>query len=233
MTGPDPVAGSAAPPGRPARVGLFGGSFDPVHRAHLAVARAAREQLRLDRVLWIPAGRPWQKPGVSDAAHREAMLRLALQDEPGFELERLELDRPGPSYTLDTVRALQAREPDTAWLLILGQDQFAALHTWHGWRELLARVTLAVVGRPHARAATAPEGAPEGAPKVAPEIAPEVAALARHVPVLLPPLEVSSSAVRARVAAGEPVDDLVPPAVARYVEIHGLYRRPGQATPRS
>ena len=137
-------------PASPARrVGLFGGSFDPVHNAHLALARAALAELQLDEVRWVPAGQPWQKArALTAAVHREAMLRLALAGEPRFVLDRTEIRRPGPSYTLDTVRELAAAQPGTEWFLIIGHDQYAGLHTWNGWQELLARVTLAVANRP-------------------------------------------------------------------------------------
>ena len=117
------------------RIGLFGGSFDPVHNAHLALARSALRELALDEVRWIPAGQPWQKTrSLTDAAHREAMVALALEGEPRFVLDPIELQRAGPSYMLDTVRALQIAQPAAQWFLLLGQDQHAGLSTWHGER---------------------------------------------------------------------------------------------------
>lgn len=189
------------------RIGLFGGTFDPVHRAHLALARQARDALALDELRWLPAGQPWQKSRrIAPAADREAMLRLAIDGEPGFVVDRREIERAGPSYTLDTVRELQAERPGRQWLLLIGEDQYAGLHTWHGWRELLSRVTLAVACRPGA----------------APAADDEVRRAAR-VEVPLPPMAVSSTEVRRRVAAGEPITDLVPPEVARYIDSHRLY----------
>lgn len=192
------------------RIGLFGGTFDPVHDAHLALAHAALEQLDLDRLLWIPAGEPWQKAParlLTAPEHRAAMVELAIAGEPRFALERCELLRPGPSYTLDTVHELQAREPGNEWFLVLGQDQYAQLATWHGWRELLGLVTLAVAGR-------------EG---VAPAPSAEVAAVAhRMLPLTLPPMAHSSSALRE--PGGEAaLTAMVPPAVARYIDRHRLY----------
>ncbi len=190
------------------RIGIFGGSFDPVHNAHVALAHLAAEQLTLDEVRWIPAGRPWQKARqLTLPAHREAMVRLAIEGEAVFTLDRCELERQGASYTLDTVRELQQDEPGQAWFLIVGQDQYAGLHTWQGWPELLRRVTLAVANRPgstqavHADVSAAP-----------------------HRVVNLPMLDISSTDIRARVAAGQRIDDLVPPAVARYIDHHRLYR---------
>ncbi len=190
------------------RVGLFGGSFDPVHNAHVALARLALEQLELDEVRWIPVGQPSQKRrALSAAADREAMVRLAIAGEPRFVVDRLELRRRGVSYTLDTVRELAAAEPGTEWVLILGQDQYAVLHTWRDWRELVAGVTLAIANRPDAEA------------RVNQQIA-----RVPHQMVSLPMMDVSSTEVRRRVAAGESIADLVPPAVASYIERRRLYR---------
>lgn len=187
------------------QIGLFGGSFDPVHNAHLALAQSALHRLALDELRWIPAGRPWQKTRqLAAAAHREAMVALAIEGEPRFVLDRIELDRPGPSYTLDTVRALQTAQPGAQWFLIIGQDQQAGLPTWHGVSELLRLVTLAVAQRP-------------GAPRVA-----TAAGAVRTVE--LPPMKLSSTEVRARCAAGLPIDQMVPEKVARYIDRHGLYR---------
>ncbi|MFM9915756.1 MAG: nicotinate-nucleotide adenylyltransferase [Rhizobacter sp.] len=187
------------------RIGLFGGSFDPVHDAHLALARAALRDLELDELRWIPAGQPWQKARVvTDAVHREAMVALAIEGEPRFVLDPIELRRPGPSYTLDTVRELQAAHPGAQWFLIVGQDQQSALPTWHRAEELLGRVTLAVARRP---------GAVDGV---------ALASGARTID--LPPMDLSSTQVRARCAAGLSVDEMVPAGVARYIDQHGLYR---------
>ena len=192
----------------PKRIGLFGGTFDPVHNAHLALAHAALTHLQLDELRWIPAGQPWQKDReIAPAADREAMVELAIQGEPRFMLERSELQRNGPSYTLDTVRELQAGEPQAQWHLIIGQDQYAGLHTWRGWQELLERVTLAVANRPGASASADSE----------------VMRLA-HRPIALPMMDVSSTEIRRRIAAGQGIDDLVPAAVARYIDQHHLYR---------
>ncbi len=190
------------------RIGLFGGSFDPVHVAHVALARLALEELSLDEVRWIPAGRPWQKSrDLAAPQHREAMVRLAIADEPRFRLERCELDRSGASYTLDTVRELQSAEPPAEWFLIIGQDQYAGLHTWLGWEKLLARVTVAVAGRP------GPIPEPHADVQRVP-----------HRAVALPMMDVSSTDIRERIAHRLPFDDLVPAAVARYIDQHQLYR---------
>ena len=190
------------------RVGLFGGTFDPVHDAHVALAHAALQGLTLEEVRWIPSGHSWQKDhAITAAVHREAMVRLAIAGEPRFVLDRIEIERAGPSFTLDTVRELAAAHPDTDWVLVIGQDQYAGLHTWRNWRVLLGLVTLAVANRP------GPPRAPD----------PEVQRHA-HRAVPLPMLDISSTDIRRRVAAGGDISQLVPPQVARYIETHHLYR---------
>ena len=190
------------------RLGLFGGTFDPPHNAHVALARAALDDFQLDALHWIPAGQPWQKARtITAAAHREAMVRAAIDGEPRFVLDRIELARKGPSYTLDTVRALRARQPDARLFLVIGADQYAGLHTWRDWPELLGLVTLAVANRPGPM----------------PPVDAEVLRTPHRV-VPLPMLDISATDIRARVARGLPIDSLVPPAVARYIEINTLYR---------
>ncbi|MFO1326617.1 MAG: nicotinate-nucleotide adenylyltransferase [Rubrivivax sp.] len=199
------------------RLGLFGGSFDPVHRAHLALAQAARAELGLDRVLWIPAGQPWQKVRpMTAAAHRLAMLQLALAGEAGHAIDRREIERPGPTFTVDTVDALHAEHPDAELFLLIGQDQYAAFHTWHRWRDIVRQVVLAVAQRPGTPTAADPEV--ERAPMR---------------PVPLPPMDVAATTIRERVAAARPIDDLVPAQVARYIESQGLYRPGPPVAPRS
>jgi len=193
---------------RTPRVAIFGGSFDPVHRAHVALARLALRELALDELCWVPAGQPWQKAReLTPAVHREAMVRLAIAGEPRFTLARCELERDGPSFTVDTVRLLQAARPGVRWYLVIGQDQYATLHTWHGWQDLLGLVTVAVANRPDAPLAADPQ-----------------VLRAPHEAVALPMMDVSSTDIRLRIASGERIDDLVPETVARYIELHGLYR---------
>ncbi len=195
------------------RVGLFGGSFDPVHDAHVALAEAALAELRLDEVRWIPAGQPWQKArAITAAVHREAMVKLAIAHEPRFVLDRTELQREGPSYTLDTVQALAARHPGTQWFLLIGQDQYGSLHTWRDWPTLLGLVVLAVANRPGETRAPHPD-----------------VQRFPHRMVPLPMLDISSTDIRARAAAGADITQLVPPGVARYIESNRLYA----AAPRS
>jgi nicotinate-nucleotide adenylyltransferase len=190
------------------RLGLFGGTFDPPHNAHLALARAALDEFQLDSLHWIPAGRPWQKARqITEAAHREAMVRAAIDGEPRFVLDRIEIERQGPSYTLDTVRALRSQHAAAALFLVIGADQYAGLHTWQGWQELLGLVTLAVANRPGPM----------------PPVNADVLRTPHRV-VPLPMLDISATDIRSRVARGLPIDSLVPPAVARYIETNDLYR---------
>jgi nicotinate-nucleotide adenylyltransferase len=192
----------------------MGGSFDPVHTAHVALAEAALRHLPLDEVRWIPVGQPWQKARqLVEAEHRSAMVRAATAHEPRFVVDDIELKRQGPSYTIETFKALQAKaNGPTEWFLIIGQDQYANLPTWHGWHDLLQGLTLAVACRGHDL----------------PRPAPEMQGLAyRVVELPLPPLPVSSTDIRARLGRGDDpytlAPELVPTGVARYIANHQLY----------
>lgn len=199
------------------RIGLYGGTFDPFHNAHLALARLARDHLGLDELRILPAGAPWQKAGrvVATPRQRAEMAALAIAGEPGLALEDFEVRQAGPTYAIDTVRALQAREAGggadggAEWFYVMGQDQYAHLHSWREWRALLGLVTLAVAAR-------------EGQQ---PAAGAEVAAFPhRQVDLPLPDMPVSASEIRARVARGAPYADMVPPAVAGYIDRTHLYR---------
>jgi len=217
----EPACAAAAPSTRAApvsavRLGLFGGSFDPPHQAHLALARAALAQLGLDSLLWLPAGRPWQKAReLAPDADRLAMLRLLVAGEPRFAIDERELQRAGPSYTIDTLRELRSERPQARLFLVLGQDQLAGLPSWRDWTELLEEATLAVAGR--ADELVAPP--------------PEVAARAPRLERLeMPPMAASSTAIRAHLAAGGTARELAPamvsPEVAGYIDSRRLYRTP-------
>ena len=187
--------------------------------AALSLARQALTELALDELIWLPAGQPWQKRRMlAPVADREAMVRLATEGETRFTVSRIEIERSGPSYTVDTVRELRAQRPGVSWHLVIGQDQYAGFHTWHGWEELLGLVTLAVADR----AANRPDTPLSADPHVL---------RVPHEAVALPMMNVSSTDIRARIAHGQGIADLVPAAVARYIARHHLYQ--DQPPPRS
>lgn len=210
------------------RVALLGGSFDPVHRGHEALAAAALAQLGIDELWWLPAGQPWQKSRrLTEAAHRVAMLALVTQGQARQRIETCEIDRGGPTYTIDTVEELSRRHPHVQWTLIVGWDQALGLPTWRRWDELRQRVSFAVAPRPiHGRA-----GASAAAATDVQQSLPEPLAGARATLLHLPLHEQSSTAIRARYAAGLGNSDAarqdVAPEVARYIATHGLYAPTG------
>ncbi len=201
-------------------VGVLGGTFDPVHCGHLHLARSAREARGLDPVLLVPAADPPHKEraNLTPAAHRVAMLERALAEEPGLEVCRIEVDRPGPSYTVDTLRALRDAHPDTEYRLLLGADMIPELHKWREVEEVLR------LGRPIIATRPSTELTRETLTQVLdPSLHGYAQALAQ---TLLPiaPRDVSSTEVRARVRRGESIEGLVPPLVAAYIRAYGLYR---------
>lgn len=202
-------------------MGLFGGSFNPPHRGHLAVAKAVKDELGLDAMWLVPAGKPPHKPDHPDmasAADRLEMTRLAAE-EAGFEVTDVELQRKGPSYTIDTVRALEAANPETEFHFLIGADSVDELPTWHRAAELLREVPIVVVARPG-------HSIEEGLAVVARELGPEAAAALRSRVVQAPELPISSTEIRKQIKDGDAAwrRDL-PPQVARYIEERGLYRR--------
>lgn len=200
----------------PRRLGVFGGSFDPPHLAHVALARAAVQQLGLDELRVLPTGQAWHKARpLSAAEHRLAMSRSAFADVPHAMVDDRELRRAGPTYTVETLRELRSQHPGDELLLVIGADQAEALHTWRESAEILRLATIGVA----ARARPDP-----GAPPFDTDALPPGSWRA----VELPPMPVSATQIRARVAAGQGIDQLVPPGVASYIDRHNLYR--GQAT---
>ena len=191
----------------------MGGTFDPIHVGHLAIAEEARESMGLDRVVFVPAGTPPHKPAgaVTEVGHRLAMVAAAIADNPAFELSMIEVDRDGPSYTADTLEALAAAGDDLT--LILSAETFAQLAGWHEPDRLFEAARMAVVPR-------------EG------YAAPDPAWLSSTFPgqesrvtyLEGPRLGLSSTVIRARVAAGRSIRYLVPPAVEAYIASHHLYR---------
>jgi nicotinate-nucleotide adenylyltransferase len=208
------------------RIGLFGGTFDPPHFGHLVLAEWARVRLRLERVLFMPAGTPPHKRGrpLTAATHRLAMARLAVRGNPAFQVSDLEARRGGPSFTVDTLRALHARDPEARLYFLMGADSLADFAGWHEPQAIARLATLVVAGRPGSGDRAALLGR-----RFRSLVAGRSTASARgrgRVVVLDNPLvAVSSSELRARARAGLSLRYLVPDAVAAYVERHGLYRR--------
>lgn len=194
------------------RVGMFGGSFDPPHLTHVALARAALAQAGLQALHVCPTGQAWHKARQPSAAvHRLAMASLAFADVPGVQVDARELQREGPTYTLDTLRELQREHPGARLVLLIGTDQAAALPSWHGWQQILQMAAVLVATR-------------AGLPAFDPQTLPGLPAEASFETLVLPPADTSATDIRARAARGEDISALVPPAVARYIDQHQLYR---------
>jgi nicotinate-nucleotide adenylyltransferase len=195
------------------RVGILGGAFNPPHTGHLVCAQEALVQLELDKVVFMPVGQAPHRDleGDPGAEERREMVELAIADDERFEVSRLELDREGPSYTADTLRALREAAPDDELFLLLGGDQAAALMSWHEPEEVLALATVAVAERlSWSRQAI---GIKIGRLKGVEGI--------RYLE--MPIIQISSSSIRRRAAAGRPLRYLVPDRVAAYIEANGLY----------
>jgi nicotinate-nucleotide adenylyltransferase len=202
-------------------VGLFGGTFDPPHTGHLIVAQDAALALGLDRILFVPAARPPHKTGtvVSPAPLRLAMLELAVGGDPRFVIDRTELERSGPSFTVDTLRTLAGAWPGTALTLLIGADQYAEFGTWREPDTIRQLARVAVLDR-----GPGTGGAPGPAPAARP-LGDGVVA------VSVTRIDVSSTEVRRRVAAGLPIRYLVPAAVEQFIVDHRLYGRNGASVP--
>lgn len=192
----------------PRRIGILGGAFDPPHNAHVAMAETAVAQFHLDELRVVPTGDAWHKPrGLSSGQHRVAMAQLAFEHVPKVVVDAIEIHRQGPSYTVDTLRAFAQDEPNAEFFLFIGQDQDQALNTWHEIGEIAQRAIICVAEREIA-------GAPE--PDVPRHDIPTQALKLPHLPH-------SATEVRERVAHGQPIDALVPKAVALYIDRHNLY----------
>lgn len=183
------------------RLGIMGGTFDPIHLGHLVVASQAYHELRLDRVLFIPAGQPWQRPEFSPAEDRFVMTSLAAALHPAFAVSRMEIDRRGPTYTADTLEALHDfYGPGLEIFLLLGSDAAAGLPTWNRTERVRELSTVVVAQRP------------------------EYPPLAGVHTLSAPELAVSASDLRRRVREGTPIDFLTPREVVRYIAEKGLYQ---------
>ncbi len=198
------------------RIGLFGGAFDPPHVAHTALVSAAVAQLHLDRLHVLPTGQAWHKTRTLSAAHhRLAMARLAFADLPGVEVDDREIQRPGPTYTVDTLRELQVAEPGAALVLVIGADQAASLPSWRDWQEIVKIAIISVACRDQTTGAKGQFDL-----KKVPGV--------RLQPLNLTAMPVSATAIRDQIATGpdglKRVAHLVAPGVARYIEHHHLYQ---------
>jgi nicotinate-nucleotide adenylyltransferase len=202
------------------RIGIFGGTFDPPHVGHLVLAEWARARLRLDRVVFVPAGMPPHKRGrrLTDAALRLVLTQLAVRGNRAFTVSGLEARRAGPSFTVDTLRQFHARQPGARLYLLMGEDSLADFPNWHEPGEIARLATLVVAARP------GPALPARGAGTRGRALVP-ARARARIVSLDNPIVAISSSALRARARAGRSLRYLVPDAVAAYVVRHRLYRR--------
>lgn len=198
------------------KVGVLGGTFDPVHNAHLAIANEARLELELNEIVFIPAGRPWMKSEalVAAAEHRVAMLQLAIAEKYGFRLSTMEIDRPGPSYTVDTLRKLENEFVGLAELyFIIGWDNLPDLPGWKDSQRIVELSYLVALPRPGYSL-------------------PDLNELDKKIPGLCqrlilmerPMVDISATEIREHVAKGQDISNLVPPGVAEYIRENGLYR---------
>ncbi|ALB04298.1 nicotinate-nucleotide adenylyltransferase [Kocuria palustris] len=197
------------PPRRPGRtrLGVMGGTFDPIHHGHLVAASEVAAVFDLDEVVFVPTGQPWQKSGseVSDAEHRYLMTVVATAANPRFSVSRVDIDRHGPTYTVDTLRDLHELRPDSDLFFITGADVLSEILSWHGAEDIWELAHFVGVTRPGHELSV-----PEGAGDV--------------VLLEVPAMAISSTDCRARVRSGQPVWYLVPDGVVQYIGKYGLYR---------
>ena len=201
---------------------VFGGTFDHVHVGHLGAVSALRDALHVETVIWLPAGEPPHRPSpVASAAHRLAMLRLALAGEPDCVIDSRELDRSGPSYTVLSLEELRAEYPDQPLCLALGLDAALGLSEWHRWREVLALAGIAVIRRP---GWSLPEPLPQwwrDAQSHPRDSVPTAGGWMRFVDI--PPIDTAAAQIREDLINGRSVEAKVPAAVAGYIKEHELY----------
>jgi nicotinate-nucleotide adenylyltransferase len=188
------------------RLGFYGGAFDPPHNAHVALARAAVQQLNLDELRIFPTGQAWHRSRQPTAAeHRLAMAKLAFDGLAKTFVDDREMHRAGPTYTVDTLRELQRDMPGVELFLVMGEDQARAFTTWREWTEIARMATLCIAQR----------GSPAGPVEVPG---------AKTITLNLPSMPESATAIRERAARGEEITSLVPAAVAGYIAAHHLYQ---------
>ncbi|MDF2563410.1 MULTISPECIES: nicotinate-nucleotide adenylyltransferase [Microbacterium] len=195
------MTGTRAP-----RIGVMGGTFDPIHHGHLVAASEVAQSFDLDEVIFVPTGTPWQKSFVSPGEHRYLMTVIATASNPMFTVSRVDIDRDGPTYTIDTLRDLKAQRPDANFFFITGADAIAQILSWRNHDELWELAHFVAVSRPGHTLSSA--GLPSD----------DVSLLE------IPALAISSTDCRARVGRGHPVWYLVPDGVVQYIAKHHLYR---------
>lgn len=201
------------PPADPVRrLGVFGGAFDPPHGMHRMLVETALKQLQLDRLLVVPTGQAWHKSRpLTDATHRLAMVQLAFDGLEKVCIDRREIERAGPSYTVDTLAELQIEFPAAELFLIIGQDQARALTSWRKWRQVPALATIAIAERADAHSDSTRFQPPEDLRQ-------------RFVQLQLPPSDTSATDIRQRASSGQSMVPLVTDPVARYIVLHRLYQ---------
>ncbi|WP_438352842.1 nicotinate-nucleotide adenylyltransferase [Microbacterium sp. CJ88] len=195
------MTGSTAP-----RIGVMGGTFDPIHHGHLVAASEVAQYFGLDEVVFVPTGRPWQKAVVSPSEHRYLMTVIATASNPQFTVSRVDIDRDGPTYTIDTLRDLQRDRPGAELYFITGADAVAQILSWRDHDELWDLAHFVAVSRPGHVLST------DGLP------------VEKVSQLEIPALAISSTDCRDRVSAGRPVWYLVPDGVVQYIAKHHLYR---------
>lgn len=210
-------------------LGLMGGTFDPVHYAHLRLAEEAAEHLGLARVRWIPSGSPGHRAApATPGRHRLEMVRLAIRDNARFELDGAEAESAAPGFTIDTLKRLRTElGADAPLVFIIGADQLHAFHTWRAWRELFAHAHFAVAERPGfavTREALPAEVGAEYAARGGSPVALAASPAGRIVAFPMTQLGISASEVRRRLASGASARYLLPPEVLAYIRANGLYR---------
>ena len=200
----------------PRKIGVFGGAFDPPHNAHIALVQTALAELALDALHVIPTGQAWHKArNLSPAPHRLAMTRLAFENVPGVVVDDREIKRAGPTFTIDTLQALQLENPDCQLYLLMGADQFAAFEQWHRWREIMNIAIICIAARAHFTLATGQFDAQNGSKS-------------GFVTLQMPQMAVSATQIRQLISSGlgenQAIADLLPHPVASYIAQHQLYK---------